>query len=668
MDSKNYKEGQSMQRPPLFEENCFIYWKKRFETYVKSKDIDLWYIIAHGNYKPTIKDKDGKDIAIPYENFDENHKKMIFKNDEAKMVLYNTLPKKEYERIFMCDTAQNTWDSLITTHQALDESFSSRRKFLRALPPNGDHRTWRLQRTRKKKYKSLALKARQVLSDEDASSSDSNDEEYAMAVRDFKKFFRRRGKFVRQPYDDKKNFRKIKEDKKEDRRCLKCGDPNHFISDCPKNSLGDQKAFVVGSWSDSGDDSKKKEICLMAHSTEDEWIQDSGCSRHMTGNKDLFSSYKTFNGGNVLFASNTKSKIIGKDHGREFDNEVQFGAFCDANGITHNFSALCTPQSNGVVERRKPNQEYFKVFGSKCFILNTKDYLTKSDPKATEGIFLGYSHNSKAYIVLNKETMKVKESLNIKFDESAPPKSPPLVDDDLLEIIIIENQDKDLEVKQNEPLNKDIANIKESKDHTIEIVTGSLNQRTLRSQMALNNAQTKINSLAFRSMLEKHQLTGPNFNELFRALKLVVRTEKLQNVFETALSPAPAAGADAQALADWAVLFYCHNEVTCFTDGTMPLKLYQQFKHNSPLEMVTELQKMYGKPSGVELHELVNMFHSCKHAEGQFVSDHVLLMKIYLDQLATLNYDFPDKVSISFILNLLLSEFQALCKITICNQ
>nr|GFB74858.1 hypothetical protein [Tanacetum cinerariifolium] len=36
-----------------------------------------------------------------------------------------------------------------------------------------------------------------------------------------------------------------------------------------------------------------------------------------------------------------------------------------------------------------------------------------------------------------------------------------------------------------------------------------------------------------------------------------------------------------------------------------------QFEHNSPLEMVTELQKVYGKPPGVELQELVNMFHSC---------------------------------------------------------
>ncbi|GKE65457.1 hypothetical protein Tco_1519618, partial [Tanacetum coccineum] len=34
-------------------------------------------------------------------------------------------------------------------------------------------------------------------------------------------------------------------------------------------------------------------------------------------------------------------------------------------------------------------------------------------------------------------------------------------------------------------------------------------------------------------------------------------------------------------------------------------------------------------------------------------------MKSYLDQLATLNYAFPDKVSMSFILNSLSSEFQA---------
>ncbi|GKG46283.1 hypothetical protein Tco_0501129, partial [Tanacetum coccineum] len=51
----------------------------------------------------------------------------------------------------------------------------------------------------KVKRKSLALKARKESSDEECLTSGSEDEEYDMAVRDFKKFFKRRGRFVRQP-------------------------------------------------------------------------------------------------------------------------------------------------------------------------------------------------------------------------------------------------------------------------------------------------------------------------------------------------------------------------------------------------------------------------------------------------------------------------------------
>ncbi|GJZ79291.1 hypothetical protein Tco_0644128, partial [Tanacetum coccineum] len=70
-------------------------------------------------------------------------------------------------------------------------------------------------------------------SDDDSSTSDSKDEEYAMAVRDFKKFFKRRGRF--------------------------CGDINHFIGECPKQSnYQNQKAFVGGSWSDSDEDEEEK--------------------------------------------------------------------------------------------------------------------------------------------------------------------------------------------------------------------------------------------------------------------------------------------------------------------------------------------------------------------------------------------------------------------------
>ena len=50
---------------------------------------------------------------------------------------------------------------------------------------------------------------------------------------------------------------------------------------------------------------------------------------------------------------------------------------------------------------------YFKVFGCKCFVLNTKDNLGKFDPKSDISIFLGYSNTNKAYRVYNKRTLVV---------------------------------------------------------------------------------------------------------------------------------------------------------------------------------------------------------------------------------------------------------------------
>nr|GEW98298.1 class II heat shock protein [Tanacetum cinerariifolium] len=48
---------------------------------------------------------------------------------------------------------------------------------------------------KREQNKSFFLKAKKESSDEDSSNSDSEDEEYAMTVRDFKKFFKRRGRF-----------------------------------------------------------------------------------------------------------------------------------------------------------------------------------------------------------------------------------------------------------------------------------------------------------------------------------------------------------------------------------------------------------------------------------------------------------------------------------------
>ncbi|GJZ99289.1 hypothetical protein Tco_0671840 [Tanacetum coccineum] len=259
MESEKYLVGKSMQRPPLFESDGFIYWKNRFETYVKLKDLDLWHIITYGDF-PHVQNnpKTKKDEIIPFDKQSDNLKKRLAKNNEAKMVIYNALSRKEYERIFMCKTSKEIWNTLLSTHQgnsqvkdnkidlfvqqykqftipeeesidngfarfntiitslkALDEGFSSKnyvRKFLRAL-----HLKWRAKVTtieeskdltslsldelignlkvyeviikkdseivkgKREQNRSLALNAKKESSDEDSSTSDSEDEEYAMA-------------------------------------------------------------------------------------------------------------------------------------------------------------------------------------------------------------------------------------------------------------------------------------------------------------------------------------------------------------------------------------------------------------------------------------------------------------------------------------------------------
>ena len=69
-------------------------------------------------------------------------------------------------------------------------------------------------------------------------------------------------------------------------------------------------------------------------------------------------------------------------------------------------------------KNRKPKISYLRVFGCKCFILNTKDNLENFDFKVDEGIFLGYSTSSKAYRVFNKRTLVVEESMHVIFDKS----------------------------------------------------------------------------------------------------------------------------------------------------------------------------------------------------------------------------------------------------------
>ncbi|GKC18794.1 retrovirus-related pol polyprotein from transposon TNT 1-94 [Tanacetum coccineum] len=168
---------------------------------------------------------------------------------------------------------------------------------------------------------------------------------------------------------------------------------------------------------------------------------------------------------------NYKAKVckIRTDNGIEFKN-ANLKAHYEKLGIMQQFSTARMPQQNGVVERRnrtlveaartmlifsrlpkflwaeavatacftqnrsiihtrhnktpyellrgrKPNVEYFHVFGSLCYPTNDQDNLGKMKPKADIGVFIGYSKTSRGFRIYNRRTKKIMETIHVKFDE-----------------------------------------------------------------------------------------------------------------------------------------------------------------------------------------------------------------------------------------------------------
>ncbi|GKC17647.1 retrovirus-related pol polyprotein from transposon TNT 1-94 [Tanacetum coccineum] len=88
--------------------------------------------------------------------------------------------------------------------------------------------------------------------------------------------------------------------------------------------------------------------------------------------------------------------------------------------FTQNLSIIHTRRNKTPYELlrgRKPNAEYFHVFGSLCYPTNDRDDLGKMKPKADIGIFIGYSETSRGFQIYNRRTKKIMETIHVKFDE-----------------------------------------------------------------------------------------------------------------------------------------------------------------------------------------------------------------------------------------------------------
>ncbi|GJT34144.1 ribonuclease H-like domain-containing protein [Tanacetum coccineum] len=205
-------------------------------------------------------------------------------------------------------------------------------------------------------------------------------------------------------------------------------------------------------------------------------VIDSGCSRHMTGNRSYLTDYEEINGGFVAFGGNSKGgKITGKDFKLTDENHVllkvprkdnmysvdlknvipQRGLTClfakatpDESNLWHrrlghvNFKTLNKLVKGNLVRGRKPALSFMRPFGCPVTILNTIDHLGKFNGKADEGFFVGYSTNSKAFRKDIKDPRNESGNLTEWKDSEAPSTKEPRI-----------NQEKDDNINSTNNIN-----------------------------------------------------------------------------------------------------------------------------------------------------------------------------------------------------------------------
>nr|GEU72225.1 malonyl-coenzyme A:anthocyanin 3-O-glucoside-6''-O-malonyltransferase-like [Tanacetum cinerariifolium] len=131
------------------------------------------------------------------------------------------------------------------------------------------------------------------------------------------------------------------------------------------------------------------------------------------------------------------------------------------------------------------------------------------------------------------------------------------------------------------------------------------------------------NNSVFRGFFEKQKLTGPNFIDWYRQLRIVLSIEDELNYLEQPIPPAPVAPAGQQVAPE---ILAAHN---VWIKGSKEIELLQTTRD----------------------------FHSCRKEEGQSVSSYVLKMKGYIENLKRLGHPVTLGLVVSLILIGLRKEY-----------
>jgi len=104
------------------------------------------------------------------------------------------------------------------------------------------------------------------------------------------------------------------------------------------------------------------QVCLKGSEKQKSWYLDSGCSRHLTGDKSLFLTLTMKEGGTVGFGGNQTGKIIGS--GTIGKSSISINNVWLVDGLNHNLLCISQFCDNGY------DVLFFK---NNCTVITTHD-------------------------------------------------------------------------------------------------------------------------------------------------------------------------------------------------------------------------------------------------------------------------------------------------------
>lgn len=149
---------------------------------------------------------------------------------------------------------------------------------------------------------------------------------------------------------------------KQSKGCFVCGKDDHWKRDCPERKSGKTENaanFVT---------KQPLVLTVSAENSEGEWVMDSGCSFHITPDREFLFDFKKVSGGKVLMANNThcdiegigKVKIVNPDGSMVVLTEVRYMPGMSRNLISYGMlekSGCRYEGKNHIVQFYKGNEK-----------------------------------------------------------------------------------------------------------------------------------------------------------------------------------------------------------------------------------------------------------------------------------------------------------------------